>query len=180
MTCRIFGPGVASYRNHTLFPPSSFFQKQKRGKGFSGKEREDRKGILPLTSASLFRHASRGGSRCENGEKELSIKQLLLWFLAQKNCCEMQRTLFHAPTDTRGQQGQRVAGDCPTTTHTQIILLLAPPHSKLSQSKSLIQNTTEEEVSIPLCKKTTVFCMLARTVLRHFLFVLSRMPLKMK
>lgn len=68
----------------------------------------------------------------------------------------------------------------PPPPHTQIILLLVPPHPKLSLSKSIIQNTAEEEFSILLCRRTTAFSMLARTAQRSLLFVPCRMPLKMK
>lgn len=117
----------------------------KNRKGVSGKEREDRKGILPLTSASLFKHASRGDSRCEDEEKELSIKQLLLWSIEQTNCCGMQGALSRQlPLTHVGEghgEGKGLSNHHPHTDHS------VPPHPKLSLSKSLIQNIAEEEFS---------------------------------
>ena len=49
-----------------------------------------------------------------------------------------------------------------------------------ASSKTMPVFIAAEEFSVIVCKKTTVFCMLARTVRRHFWFAFSKMPLKIK
>lgn len=92
----------------------------------------------------------------------------------------MQGALSLAAIHTRGRGGCREEWNCVTPPIlTQTVLLLAHLIQNYP-SLSLIQILADEEFSTVLCKKFTVFCMLAKSVVRRVWFAFSKVPLKVK